>query len=84
MLDKLKKQVYRTTGSSVAVSLEAMTLRQNVTSLILLNRYFSVDVQLHQLNWFHFFILMGGPLNILIACKIFLPPFKMSQGCICQ
>ena len=34
-----------------------------------------VDVHLNGLNWFHFLILMGGLLVILIDCMIFLSPF---------
>ena len=34
-----------------------------------------VGVHLNWLNWFHFFILGGGLLVILIDCMIFLPPF---------
>ena len=34
-----------------------------------------VDVNLNWLNWFHFLILEGGLLVILIDCMIFLSPF---------
>ena len=34
-----------------------------------------VDVHLNQLNWFHFLILEGGLLIILIDCMIFLSSF---------
>ena len=34
-----------------------------------------VDVHLNLLNWFHFFVLEGGLLNILIDCMIILSPF---------
>ena len=33
-----------------------------------------VDVHLNRLNWFHFLILVGGPLVILIGCIVFLSP----------
>ena len=33
------------------------------------------DVHLNWLNWFHFVILEGGLLVILIDCIIFLSPF---------
>ena len=34
-----------------------------------------VDVHLHWLNWFHFLVLEGGLLVILINCMVFLSPF---------
>ena len=34
-----------------------------------------VDIHLNWVNWFHFFILKGGLLVILIDCMIFLSPF---------
>ena len=34
-----------------------------------------VDAHLNWLNWFHFLILEGGLLVILIHCMIFLSPF---------
>ena len=34
-----------------------------------------VDAHLNWLNWFHFLILEGGLLVILIDCMIFLSPF---------
>ena len=34
-----------------------------------------VDVYLNWLNWFHFLILEGGQLVILLDCMIFLSPF---------
>ena len=44
-----------------------------VFSLSLFYRYL-VDVHLNWLNWFHFLILKGGLLVILIDCMIFLSP----------
>ena len=35
----------------------------------------TLDVHLNWLNWFRFFILVGGSLVILIECMIFLTPF---------
>ena len=34
-----------------------------------------VDVHLNWLNWFHFLVLEGNLLIILIDCMIFLSPF---------
>ena len=39
-LDKLQKWICRTIGPSLAASLESLVLRQNATSLILINRYY--------------------------------------------
>ena len=61
---------------SFTTSLEPFAHHQNVGSLSLFYRYISlVDVHLNWLNWFHFFILEGGLLVILIDCMIFLSPF---------
>ena len=39
-----------------------------------------VDVHLNWLNWFHFLILKGGLLVILIDCMIFVSPFLNVTG----
>ena len=75
LLDKLQKWICRTVGSYLAVSHEPWVLRRNVVSLSLFYRFTLVDVHLNWLNWFHFLILMGGLLVILIDCMIFLSPF---------
>ena len=74
LLDKLQKRICRTVGPLLAASLESLAHRQNVAS------FFSIGitlvyVHLNWLNWFHFFILEGGLLVILIDCMIFLSPF---------
>ena len=74
LLDKLQKRICRTVGPSLAASLEPLAHRRNVTSLSLFYRYL-VDVHLNWLNWFHFLILEGDLLVILIDCMIFLSPF---------
>ena len=61
LLDKIQKQICRTVGPSLAASLEPLVTL--------------VDVHLNWLNWFHFLILEGGLLVILIDCMIFLSPF---------
>ena len=73
LLDKIQKRRCRTVGPSLAASLEPLAHCQNVAS-------FSIgvtlaDVHLNWLNWFHFLLLEGGLLVILIDCMIFLPPF---------
>ena len=40
LLDKLKKQIFRTVGPSLAASLEPLAHRRNVTSLSLFYRYY--------------------------------------------
>ena len=53
-------------GSSLA---ERLAHRQNEASLSLFYRYLA-DVHLNWLRWFHFLILKGGVLFILIDCMI--------------
>ena len=76
LLDKLQKRICRTVGPLLAASLEPLARRGNVASLSLFYRYYfgrcSSD---NWLNWFHFLILEGGLLVILIDCMIFLSPF---------
>ena len=73
LLDKLQKRICRTIHPSLAESLELLPYCQNVSSLSLIYRYY-FDVHLNWLNWFHFLILEGGLLVILIDCIIFLSP----------
>ena len=75
LLNKLQKWICRTVGPSLAVSLEPLAHRRSVASLSLFYRYYFVVVLLNWLNWFHFLILEGGLLVILIDCMIFLSPF---------
>ena len=73
LLDKLQKRMCKTFVPSLATSLEPLAHHGNVACLILLYR---VDVHLKwMLNWFHFLILKGDLLVILIDCMIFLSPF---------
>ena len=76
LLDKLRKWICRTVGPLLAASLELLAHHRNVASLSLLNRFFTwVDVHLNWLSWFHFLILEGGLLVILIDCMICLSRF---------
>ena len=75
LLDKLQKRICRTVGPSLSASLEPLAHRRNGASLSLFYRYYFGDVHLNWLNWFHFLILEGGLLVILIDCMIFLSPF---------
>ena len=61
--DKLQKRICRIVGPSLAVSLEPLTHRHNVSSLSLFYRYM-VDVHLNWLNWFYFLILVSPFLNV--------------------
>ena len=74
LLDKLQKRICRTFGPSLAASLEPLAHRRNVASLSLYCRYY-VGRYYSWLNWFHFLILEGGLLVILIDCMIFVLPF---------
>ena len=86
LLDKLQKWICRTVGPSLAASLEPLVHRRNVASLNLFYGYYFVNVHLNWLNWFHFLILQGGLLVILIDCMIFLSPFldvtRMSMSAV--
>ena len=77
LLVKLQKWICRTVGPSLAASLEPLAHRRNVASLSLFYRVYItlVDAHLNWLNWFHFLILEGGLLVILIDCMIFLSAF---------
>ena len=66
MLEKLQEWICRTVGPSHAASLECLANHQNVSSLSLFYRYHFVDVHLNWLSWFHFLILEGGLLVILV------------------
>ena len=70
LLDKLQKRICRTVGPSLAASLKPLAHRQDFSIGITL-----IDVHLNWLNWFHFLILEGGLLVILIDRMIFLSPF---------
>ena len=74
LLDKLKKRIYRTVGPLLAASLEPLAPRRlNVASFSI--GISLVDVDLNCLNWFHFLILDGGLLHIMINCMVFLSLF---------
>ena len=63
MLDKSLKQACRTVGPSLAASLEQLGHFWNIPSLIFSVGTTYVDVHLNSLNWFHFVILVTGPIN---------------------
>ena len=70
LLDKLQKWICRSAGLSLAASFEPLAQVFSIGITL-------VDVHLNWLNWlnwFHFLILEGGLLVILIDCMIFLSP----------
>ena len=76
LLDKLQKQIRRTVGPSPVASLEPLAHCRDVASLSLSIGITLVDVHLNWHNWFHFLIVEGDHLLvILINCMIFLSPF---------
>ena len=75
LLDKLQKQLCRIVGPSLAASLERLTHHQTLGFSIGITLE---DAHLNLLNWFHFLILEGGLLVILIDCMIYLSPFLQS------
>ena len=74
LLDKLQNRKCRTTGPSVAASLEPLAHHQSVASLSLFYRYYvgRCSFELAELVPLPFF--EGGLLVILINCMIFLSP----------
>ena len=72
ILDKLQKQIFRTVGPSLAASLEPLAHHWNAASLSLITL---VDALLNWFNWFHFLIVEGGLLIILIDWMVFLSTF---------
>ena len=58
-LGKLKKQICRTVGPSLAASLEPLDHRRNVASLVFSIGITLVDVIQNWLNWFCFPFLQG-------------------------
>ena len=70
-LDKPQKQICMTIGPHLPSLLNPCL----IIGLGLFYRYFLVEVHLNLLKWFHFLILEGGLLVILIDCIVFLPPF---------
>ena len=70
LLDKLQKRICKTVSPSLAASLETLAHRRNVASLSLYIGITLVDVHLNWFNWFHFLILEGGVLVILMDCMI--------------
>ena len=76
LLGKLQKQICRTIGPLLAVSLEPLSHCGSVARLSFFYGYYTlVDVLQNWCNWFHFFFLERGLLLILIGCMIFLSPF---------
>ena len=78
LLDKLQKRMYRIVGTSLGASLELLAHRRNVASLSLVCMYCFDKCSSELLNWlncFHFLILEGGLLVILIDFMVFLLPF---------
>ena len=72
LLDKLRKQICRIVGPSLAASVEPLAHRRNVTSLVFSIGSTLVAVLQNWLNWFHFLFLKRGLLIILTDCMIFL------------
>ena len=75
LLDELQKRICRTSGPSLAASLEFLAHRRNVASLSLFYRYYFSRFLQNWRNWFHFLFLEEGLLVILIDCMVFLSPF---------
>ena len=74
LLDKQQKRICRTVGPSLVASLEPLAHCRKCFLGITL-----VHVHLNWLNWFHFVVLEGGLIVILINRTIFLSPFLDSS-----
>ena len=75
ILKKLQKRIFETVGPWLAASLEPLAHCWNVAfSKVFSTSIPLVDIHLNWLKWFHFFILKGGLLVILIDCMIFMSP----------
>ena len=57
---------------SLAAPLEFLGHRRNIVSHSLFYRYYFGRCSSERMNWFHFLLLMAGPLAILTGCMIFL------------
>ena len=72
LLDKMQKWICKTVGSSLAAFFQSLAHRWNVVFSIGITL---VGVYLSWLNSFHFLILEGGLIVVLIDCMVFLLPF---------
>ena len=61
LVKKLQKWIFRTAGSSLAVSLETLGHCRNIATIGIT----LVGIHLNWLNWFHFLILKGGLILVL-------------------
>ena len=75
MLHKLQKRVHRIIPRTFVVSLEPIVHCRNMASLSFFYEYYFGRCPSKLVIWFHFRILVGVSLVILIGFKIFLSPF---------
>ena len=84
MFQKLQKRLHRTIPHALVVSLEPIAHCRNMGSISLFCEYYFYKCSSDMAVRFHFFILVGGSIVILMGCKFFLPPFldvkKMSMS----
>ena len=72
LLDKLQKPICKTVGHSFSATVEPLAHCQNLASFeVFFISITLIDVNLNWLNWFHFLILGGDLLVILIDCIFF-------------
>ena len=77
----LPKQTYGNVGPSLAVPLEFLAHPQKISTLSLFYRFYFGTCSSKLAQWYHFLILEGGLLTILIYCMIFYHHSQMLQGC---
>ena len=76
MLDKLQKKICRNADLLLAAFFELLARHRKVTSFKSFAMSITLaDFRLTWQNWFHFFILVGGWLVILIGFMIILSSF---------
>ena len=78
-------RICKTVAPSLAACLEPLLNGQNVASLSLFYRYYTLVMFFRTgSNWFHFLFLEASLLVIQIDCMIFLSPFLDVTRCLCQ
>ena len=75
MLHKLQKRVHRIIPRTLVASLEPIVHCRNIASLSFFYEYYFGRCSPELVIWFHFLVLVGVSLVILMGFKIFLSPF---------
>ena len=84
LLDKLQKPIRRIVGPSLAASLEPLPHRRNVASLSVFCIYYFGKFSSELVKWFHFLILEGGLLIIILVDCNFSVTIPRCYKDVCQ